>query len=101
MPFLLSRDLLGHESASVHDLGWAGTKNGALLTRAEANGFDVLVTLDDDIEGEQNMRDRRIAILVIKPRKQGKQAVREMAALALDALTNLRPGEIRVVRPNP
>ena len=78
-PFSLARELKGHECTSVNRLNWKGTKNGALLTRAEAAGFDVLITLDDDMEPEQNMAGRRIAVLVVKLEKQGKQAARAAA----------------------
>jgi len=82
-------------------LGWRGTQNGALLTRAEKAGFDVLITLDDDMEGEQNMSGRRLAVVVLKPRKQGKVAAAELAESLLSALAELKPGEIRVVRWQP
>jgi predicted nuclease of predicted toxin-antitoxin system len=98
-PFSLARDLDGHDCSSVIKLGWRGTENGQLLSRAEHAGFDVLVTLDDDIEKEQNMAGRRIAILVVKPAEQGKQAMRMLAPVVLDALTEIRPGEIRVIGP--
>lgn len=68
-PIRLARELTGHEWNSVKHLHWEGTKNGALLSRAERAGFDVLVTTDGNMGGEQNMRNRRIAILVLRPRK--------------------------------
>ena len=96
-PFSLARELPGHECTSVIRLGWRGTKNGALLARAERSGFLVLVTLDDDMEPEQNMTGRRISVLVLKPERQGKAATKSLASQVLDALTTLRPGEIRVI----
>jgi hypothetical protein len=38
----LSRDLPGHEVKSVPLIGWAGLKNGALLSKAETE-FEVLM----------------------------------------------------------
>ncbi len=72
-------------------------KNGALLKNAEAAGFGALITLDDDIEPEQNMAGRKISILVLKPSAQGKRATRALAGPVLRALHDLGPGEIRVV----
>jgi hypothetical protein len=96
-PYSLARELSGHECSSVNRLGWKGTKNGALLTRAEDAGFELLITMDDDIEPEQNMAGRRIAILVLKLKKQGKQATRALAPRVLAALPTIQPGEIRVL----
>ncbi len=98
MPRELGKDLLSHEWSNVRRLRWEGTKNGALLSRAEKSGFDVLVTLDSNMGPEQNMTRRKIAILVLKPRKQGVESIRELAGKALLALAEIVPGEIRVVR---
>jgi hypothetical protein len=43
--------------------GFAGFKNGDLLRAAENAGYDVLVTGDLSLEYQQNMSDRRIAIV--------------------------------------
>jgi hypothetical protein len=43
----------------------AGLKNGQLLDAAEAGGFDVLLTVDRNIPSQQNLRHRRISILIL------------------------------------
>lgn len=98
VPKVLGRDLIGHEWSTVRKLRWEGTKNGALLARAEKAGFDVLVADDGNMTAEQNMRRRKIAILVLRPREQGKAPLRELAGKVLLALAEIKPGEIRIVR---
>lgn len=44
----LAKDLEGHEVKTVPQMGWAGIKNGALLTLAE-NEFDVFITVDRNL----------------------------------------------------
>ena len=100
-PFSLAKELTGHECGSVTRLGWQGTKNGALLTRAETAGFEVLITLDDNMQTEQNMTGRRIAVLVLRPAGQGKKAVSELAGDVLLALAEITHGEIRTVSRSP
>jgi hypothetical protein len=39
--------------------------NGELLTAAEEAGFDVLLTTDKNIQYQQNLTGRRIAIVVL------------------------------------
>src|SRR5580658_10045507 len=90
MPFTLARELIGHECSHVIRLGWSGTKNGALLTRAEKAGFEALLTLDDDMEPEQDMSGRKIAVLVVKPAEQGKAPMKAMAGRGLLALATLK-----------
>ena len=98
MPKELRKDLVGHECSSVIRLGWQSTKNGALLTRAERAGFEVLITFDGNMKAEQNMTNRKISILILRPREQGTEPLRELAGRTLIALPELQPGEIRVVR---
>ena len=48
----LLRDLPGHAAESVPLIGWAGLRNGALLTKAEKS-FDVLLTMDSNMKTER------------------------------------------------
>ena len=41
----LARDIAGHDVKTVPQMGWAGIKNGDLLTLAEKQ-FEVFVTVD-------------------------------------------------------
>ncbi len=45
--------------------GWDRLSNGDLLHAAEEAGFDVLVTTDKNIRYQQNLKGRRIAIIVL------------------------------------
>jgi hypothetical protein len=64
VPRQLRRDLVGHEVRTVLETGWAGTKNGELLKRAEAD-FDVLLTTDQGIGFQQNLKSPSIAVIVV------------------------------------
>ena len=61
-PFLSKED---HECRTVQEAGWAGKKNGDLLSLAE-DAFDVLITLDTNLSYQQNLAGRKIAIVVIR-----------------------------------
>jgi uncharacterized protein DUF5615 len=45
LPRKIAGHLKGHECRTVAECGWAGKKNGELLSLAE-DQFDVLLTLD-------------------------------------------------------
>ena len=51
------------EEARAH--GWDTLRNGELLDAAEAAGFDVFVTTDRNLRHQQNLTDRKIAIVVL------------------------------------
>jgi len=46
-------------------MGWASLKSGALLSAAEAGGFEVLLTRDKTLHHEQNMEGRKIALVLL------------------------------------
>lgn len=67
--------LTKHTVSRTAPLGWAQLHNGALLSAAESEGFDVLVSGDKNLEYQQNVLGREISIIslsainwpVIKP----------------------------------
>jgi hypothetical protein len=61
----LSRDIVGHEVKTAHQMGWAAIKNGELLTLASQH-FDVFVTVDRNLAFQQNVSTYSIAIIVLR-----------------------------------
>ncbi len=57
--------LAGHIVEEARSRGWDTLKNGELLSAAEAAGFEVFVTTDRNIVHQQNLRGRRIAIVIL------------------------------------
>jgi|SRR4051812_41949810 hypothetical protein len=54
-----------HEVITTGFQGWSGLKNGALLIAAEAAGFDLFITADQELSYQQNLTDLKIAVLVL------------------------------------
>lgn len=73
-------------------MGWHELENGALLAAAEAE-FDALITTDQNLRHQQNLSQRRLAILVLPTTSWPiiEQHVTEVAA----AIASLQPGELR------
>ncbi len=61
----VARFLIGHTVTKAKDRGWDTLTNGDLLAEAERAGFDVLVTADKNMRYQQNLRGRRIALVVL------------------------------------
>ena len=64
-PAPLAAFLVGHQVTKAKDRGWDTLSNGDLLVVAEAAGFEPLVTTDKNIRYQQNLKGRRIGILVL------------------------------------
>jgi hypothetical protein len=61
----LARLLSGHTVDMAQSRGWASLSNGDLLNAAEQAGFEVLLTTDRRIRFQQNLKTRRIALIVL------------------------------------
>jgi predicted nuclease of predicted toxin-antitoxin system len=90
MPQPLRRSLAEFEISTAQEMGWGRVKNGELLKRAEGV-FDILLTADQELKYQQNLKGRQLAILVLStnrwPKVQGKTP--EIIA----AIQSLRPGD--------
>ena len=54
-----------HQVETVEDRGWGRISNGELIQAAESAEFDVVITADQNIVYQQNLRGRKIALLVL------------------------------------
>jgi Domain of unknown function (DUF5615) len=63
VPIQVRNALTGHDVSSVQRMGWAGLSNGELLSLAENAGFELFIVADQNLRYQQNLTDRRIAIL--------------------------------------
>ena len=57
--------LEGHTVRTAAQQGWDKLRNGEMLTAAENAGFDMLLTTDKNIRFQQNLADRKIAVVVL------------------------------------
>lgn len=64
-PVPLRRFLIGHTIDTAYERGWSEVTNGNLLTKAEQEGYELLITTDRNLRYEQNLADRQIAIAVL------------------------------------
>jgi hypothetical protein len=63
--FGVLRFLPGHQVQTVVELNWPQLENGELLKVAEEAAFDALVTCDQNIEYQQNLTGRKLALVVL------------------------------------
>jgi len=61
----IARFLPGHAVTRARERGWDRLSNGDLLAEAERAGFDVFLTADKNIQYQQNLAGRKIAVVVL------------------------------------
>lgn len=62
VPWPMHKLLPDHQCSTAQQHGWGALKNGDLIRRVEAD-FDLFITADQNIRYQQNLSNRRIAIL--------------------------------------
>ena len=64
-PVGIRDSLHGHVIKTAQEQGWNRLLNGELFREAEEAGFDVLLTTDKNLVYQQNLSERKIAIVVL------------------------------------
>ena len=89
-PSGIRRSLARHEVTEAIERGWNTISNGELLSRAETAGFELLLTTDKRIRYQQNLKHRKIAIVVLG--NSAWRTVRKHLTRVVDAVNAATPG---------
>ena len=65
VPAPLAPYLTGHTVTEARERGWDTLSNGDLLAKAERAGFDVFLTAAKNLQYQQNLAGRRMAVVVL------------------------------------
>lgn len=86
-PVPLRKFLSKHDVSTAYEQGWSTLENGDLISEAERSGFNLILTTDKNVKYQQNLSERRIAIIVlIEPSwPKLKRRIEEIAPL-IDAV---------------
>ncbi|MBW4532741.1 MAG: hypothetical protein KME09_02290 [Pleurocapsa minor HA4230-MV1] len=94
VPNPLKREFADLDLKTVREMGWLGTKNGALLQLMSESGFTILLTSDRNIKYEQNLQQAGIAVIVMVARTNRLQDLLPLVLKVRQALTTIAPGEV-------
>ncbi len=89
-PAPLRSFLPSHTVSTAYERGWSALKNGELLAAAELH-FDALITTDQNLRYQQNLTDRKLAILILPTTSW--PILRAAGAVISSAVDALRPGD--------
>ena len=94
-PVPLRQHLAGHLVDTASELGWSGLSNGDLVENAVQEGYEILITTDQNMRYQQNLTGRRLAVVVLLSTAWPNIQLRiEEIRTVLD---ETRPGEFREV----
>ena len=89
-PIPLRNHLPNHIVETAYEKGWDNLSNGDLLTHAETEGFDVLITTDQNLRYQQNLAGRRLALVVLQSTSWPR--IRTQVAAIQTVLDTIVPG---------
>ncbi len=98
VPRPLRRSLPGHDVRTVREMGWVGKKNGELLSLMAAAGFEVLLTVDQNLRHQQNLAAAGVAVVVMVASTNRLADLEPLVPAVEAALLGIQAGDAIEVR---
>jgi hypothetical protein len=84
-----------HEVKTAAEQDWSTLLNGELLRAADEAGFDVLITADQNLASQQNLRRVRLAIIALNSARWSR--IEKQLGRIADAVKDAGPGSYTVI----
>lgn len=98
VPRPLKKELASHDVHTVPEMGWSGKKNGELLALMVPQGFEVFVTVDQNLSCQQNLRAANVAVIVLIALSNRLADLLPLMPSVHSALMTIQPGDLVEVR---
>ena len=97
VPRKFKQELPGHEVSTAREMGWSGKRNGEMLTLMRERRFEAFVTVDQNVEFQQDVKASGIAVIVLAAHTNRLKELRPLAPEVLRVLSVIKPGELERV----
>ena len=97
LPKKLKREVHADVVRTVPEMGWAGTKNGALLRLVERE-FDVFLTNDQSLEHQQNLKRFDLAVVILVAGTNDIEDLKPLMPDANQAIRMISAREIKYIK---
>ena len=84
--------LPGHEVSTAREMGWSGLQNGELLALMRQHRFEAFVTVDQNLEFQQDVKASGIAVVVLAARTNRLRELLPLAHAVLRVLSTIKSG---------
>jgi len=89
--------LIDYDVSTVNQEKWNGLKNGKLLTTAQEAGFQVLLSIDKNLQYQQNMEHYTISIVILNSRSSKIEDLKEFVPNLKFQLQDIEQGKIYII----
>lgn len=97
VPRRFARELSEYDVSTPQQLGWLGKKNGELLKLLVEQRFDVFITIDQNLQYQQNLKETSVAVLVLSSRSNRYDDLKLLASSVHARLRSFVAGEIYII----
>ncbi len=91
--------LADYDVTHAKDVNWQNLANGNLIAVAEDAGYDVIITIDKNMYYQQNIKTRKISIIVLLPKLTVFKNVEPLAPRVIATLQNVSAGSFVIIKP--
>jgi|SRR3989338_7118168 len=99
LPRRLASELKEHKVVTVPQKGWAGIKNGELLSRIGSD-FDVFITVDRNLSFQQNIKEFQVAVIVLSAPSNRYSDLKPLMPKVLHELSLVKIGQVSRITPD-
>ncbi len=93
----LKQHLIEFEAKTVVEMDWSGLKNGKLLSAAVTDEFDILLTIDKNLEHQQNMNNYEIVVVVLDAEKSKIEFLLELLPEFKERVGEFEKGKVYLI----
>ncbi len=81
--------LLNHEVFTVREMDWSGLKNGKLMAQCVENNFEILLTIDKNLQYQQNLEKYPLTIVILNCPSSKIEDLKEFVPIFLAKTSSL------------
>lgn len=93
LPRKLKKYFIEHQVSTVQEMGWSGKKDRELLQQASVE-FDVFITIDQNLQYQQNLRGFAIAIVLLGAKSNKIADLEPLISRLHQALQTIQSGDL-------
>lgn len=92
LPKNIAREFQGRFVKTVREMGWNSMANGELMNAAIKNEFEVFVTIDNNLQYQQNLKKYNLIVVVLVALKNELELLKPIIPKVLENLNKLEKG---------
>ena len=85
LPKTLKQEFQKYRVSTVPEMGWVGKTNGELIRLAKEK-FDVFITIDQNLQYQQNLKESEMAIILLHVKNNRSETFNPLISKIKDAL---------------